>query len=167
MTKQGAAMKYILLNFSSITSLRLRVSAVNRNLVVLGALGCLPGCSQFSQVQLDLLQQSRKGIELTQKSLEEKSQFINAYHAVQRKRIDEAFDEDVRNRADLDADWVIEHRRAYAAALDAIASARAASIDADRVTKENLSAMDQALQRIIWLQTAQLNLTNFFKEPKP
>jgi hypothetical protein len=118
-------------------------------------------------VQLDLLGQSRKGIELTQKSLEERSQLINAYHALQRKRIDDAFDEDVRNRTDLDADWVIEHRRAYAAVLDAIASAHSASVDADRVTKDNLAAIDQALQRIIWLQTAQLNLSNFFKEPKP
>jgi hypothetical protein len=127
----------------------------------------LPGCSQFSQVQLDLLQQSRKGIELTRTSLDEKSKLIDAYHALQRKRIDDAFEQDVRDRANLDADWVIEHRRAYAAALDAIASAHAASVDADRATKENLAAVDQALQRMIWLQSAQLNLTTIFTEPKP
>ncbi len=125
------------------------------------------GCSQYSQVQIDLLQQSRHAVQLTRTSLEEKSKLANAYHALQRQRIDDAFDEDVQNRAELSANWVIEHRRAYAAALNAISSAHAASVSADQTTAENLDAMDEALQRVIWLQSIQSKFISLFKEPKP
>jgi hypothetical protein len=45
---------------------------------------------------------------------------------LRRQRLDEAFDEDARMRDSIDADWVIEARRAYAVALDAYAKTQAA-----------------------------------------
>lgn len=126
---------------------------------------CSGGCAQFSQVQIDLLSQSRRGIEHARTSLDDRSRLISAYHTLQRKRLDDAFDADVLERAELSADWVIEHRRAYAAAVDAVASARAKSVQADLSARENLDAVDQALQRVIWLQSAQLRLSSI-PEPK-
>lgn len=123
------------------------------------------GCSQFSQVQIDLLTQSRRGIENAKASLDDRSRLISAYHTLQRKRLDDAFDADVSERSDLSADWIIEHRKAYAAAVDAVASARVQSVQSDLSARQNLDAVDQALQRVIWLQSAQLRLTSI-PEPK-
>lgn len=125
-------------------------------LILLGA----TGCAQYSQVQIDLLNQSRKGIELAKQSFEEKSAAVSAYHAVQRRRLDDAFDADVSERSDFSAAWIIEHRRAYAAALDALATAKLASIHSDQTARENLDAVDLALQRVLWLQSAQLRFTS-------
>ena len=136
-------------------------------LVIMFVVAPVSGCAKYAQVQIDLLQQSRHAVQLTRTSLDEKSKLAGAYHSLQRQRLDEAFDEDVRNRLDLTSDWVIEHRRAYAAALDAIASARAASVAADQTTKQNLDAMDEALQRVIWLQSVQAKVITLFKEPRP
>ena len=134
-------------------------------LILLSAAGCAP----YSQVQIDLLNESRKGIELARQSLNEKSAVVSTYHALQRKRLDDAFDADVSDRNEFSADWIIEHRKAYAVAVDALATARQASINADRTARENLDAIDLALERVIWLQTAQLRLTSLptTKETKP
>ena len=74
-------------------------------LILLSAAGCAP----YSQVQIDLLNESRKGIELARQSLNEKSAVVSTYHALQRKRLDDAFDADVSDRNEFSADWIIEH----------------------------------------------------------
>lgn len=80
------------------------------------------------------------------------------FHQLQRERLDEAFDADVRDRAELSADWVIEHRKAYSAAMDVLNRQRSASDQADAVTRRNLDAMNEAMKRLLDLQSIQLKL---------
>jgi hypothetical protein len=118
------------------------------------------GCSPYVRVQLDLVEQARKGVQLASESQDAHVQVAQRLHAIQRDRVDDAFDADVRERTALDANWVIEHRRAYAATLDALAMQKLASAEADRVARDNLLATDQALQQLLWLQSLQLRVLN-------
>jgi hypothetical protein len=118
----------------------------------------LVGCAPYAQVQIDLLKQVDQGLVQTQQSLDQSSQSIGAYHALRRKQIDEAFDLDVRGRGSLDADWIIEHRKAYATAIDLLSAAKQRSERAAEVDRENLAALRDAIQRVIWLQHLQLQL---------
>lgn len=138
---------------------------MKRTLLIL--LPILSGCAPYAQVQIDLLRQTRRGVEFVRNDLTEKSRMIQSYQASQRKRIDEAFDADVMARSSLSADWVIEHRRAYAAAVDALHAACTASYAADRSSEQNLDAIDEALQRIILMQETQIRLATLIKEYQP
>jgi ribosome-associated translation inhibitor RaiA len=119
----------------------------------------MSGCAPYFEAQSALLIQTRKGIDKLERSLDEKSQFVRAYHETRREQLDEAFDQDVRQRPQLTADWVIEHRRAYSSALDAITTARSASIQANESDVRTLAAIRAAIDRIEWLQSLQLRIT--------
>jgi len=114
------------------------------------------GCAPYAQVQIDLLEQSRRGIVQVHRSLDQKSELIKSFHAQRRRQLDEAFDADVRQRAELTPEWVIDARRTYAAAIDVLHEASSASARAAEIDRRNLAAIDQALQQAIWLQSAQL-----------
>ena len=100
-----------------------------------------------------------RGVSLCAQSQADHRNVLDRLHAMERQRLDEAFDEDVRQHTDLSADWVIEHRKGYAAGLDALALQQAASVEANAVARRNLDALDQALRRLYWLQSMQLQLT--------
>ena len=127
-----------------------------RNLLLSFVL-CTAGCEQYAAVQMDLITQARRGVALTQKSLDEKSQMIQQDQSLRRRLLDEAFDADVRARQTLSADWIIESRKVYAAALDAFAKQQLASADASIADRRNIAAIDDALQRLSWLQSIQAN----------
>src|SRR5437016_5994953 len=114
------------------------------------------GCAPFTQVQIDLVDQASRGIGMTRKALDERLQLVERLHELQRKRIDEAFDADVRTHQHLDGEWVIEHRRAYAAALDALAVQQLASQEAETSDRRTLDAVEQALAQLRALQSIQL-----------
>jgi hypothetical protein len=82
-------------------------------------------------------------------------------NSLRRKQLDEAFDEDVRAHNPLSADWVIEHRRAYAAGLLAMEAAHAATVTADETLSRNIKAIDAALQRAQWLISVQMQFLQF------
>ena len=84
------------------------------------------GCASYQQEKLDLLQPARNGLVLCDQSRQELRALADELDALRRKQLDEAFDADVQARQPLSADWVIEHRRAYAAGLQAMYAARAA-----------------------------------------
>ena len=130
-------------------------------------LSMLTGCAQYTSIQMNLVEQARKGVAITQKSLAEKSQVIEEFEKQQRRRLDDAFDADVRENASLSVDWVIEHRRAYSAALDALAVQRQATRDAQIADERNLAAVDDALNRVLWLQSIELRFANLPQEIKP
>ena len=134
---------------------------VSTLLIALGA-----GCAPYVEVQSQLVEQSSRGVAALERSLEQKSQIVARYHAAQRERLDDAFDEDVRRRdaPQLSADWVIEHRRAYAAAVDALNAARHASVRADEIDRRNAQATRDALDRLRWLQSIQLRWVSFGRE---
>lgn len=108
----------------------------------------LTGCAPYTDAQLALITQARRGLELIEASHDERAQLIDHYHRLQRRNLDDAFDDDVRERASLDSAWVIEHRRAYATALDALAEQQAASREAAAATAGNLRAIEQSLERL-------------------
>src|SRR6476646_6052828 len=79
------------------------------------------GCASYTQVQKKLVEQARKGVALSQTSAAGHEVVTVRLHDLQRKRLDQAFDDDVRDQKALSPDWVIEHRQAYAAAIEAMA----------------------------------------------
>src|SRR5205085_2272906 len=99
--------------------------------------------------QIDLLQQVRRGVGQTQQSLQQKSGLIAGYHEARRKQLDEAFDADVHEYQAIDPEWIIEHRKAYAAAIDLLNAAKSQSDQVADADRRNLAAIDQAIQRVI------------------
>ena len=119
-----------------------------RTVVVSAALLGAAGCAPYSQAELGLIAQARRGVKLVGDA-ESARRAERAELAGQRRaRVDDAFDADVRGRASIDAEWVIVHRRAYAAALDAMAKQDAAAAAADEATARNLAAIDQVLAQL-------------------
>ncbi|MCY2954524.1 MAG: hypothetical protein NTU53_21550 [Planctomycetota bacterium] len=119
------------------------------------------GCSAYTEAQMRLVHQAHRGVELCRAAQRERSLIVEQFHQLQRQRMDEAFDVDVRENSTLLADWVIEHRKAYAAALDALSRQGTASAEAQAAAERNLEAVEQALNRVLWLQSVQLKLTEW------
>jgi hypothetical protein len=116
------------------------------------------GCNTFADAQLQLLQQARLGIELQQQSAAQRGEFVAGYYQLQRNRLDTAFDADVRETDLLSKDWVIEHRKAYAAALDAINHQQNITTASEATAAQNRAAVDVALQRLESLISIQSRL---------
>jgi len=130
-------------------------------LAFLLALPASAGCAKWTQTQMALVDQARKGVSLVARNDAERDHAIAQLAQLRRQRLDQAFDEDVRLRAtqeSLDADWVIDARKAYATALDVYAKTQAADERAASVRRQNLDAIDAALARLSWLQSIQLRL---------
>ena len=62
----------------------------------------LPGCAQYTQSQLDLLTQARKGLSLAQQSQAAMTRLADQLYKSQRQSLDDAFDADVRERPALE-----------------------------------------------------------------
>jgi hypothetical protein len=124
----------------------------------------LTGCT-YLDAQSRLTEQVQKGVQLVRQSQQERLQIATQCYKLQRQRLDDAFDADVHQRANLSADWVIEARTAYAAALDALYRQQQASQSADAATSRNLDVIDQALQRLAAIQSVQLRLLKLDTNP--
>jgi hypothetical protein len=111
------------------------------------------GCSPYLQAQIDLAEQSRKGVAMISQSLDAKQATIQRFQQAQRLRIDGAFDADVREQETLTSDWVIDHRRAYAVALDALNEQSNRLQLSHENDQKTLAAMDLALQKLEWLSS--------------
>ena len=120
---------------------------------------CVSGCTRWTAAQIDLVTQSRRGLALIAQNDEQRDRAIEELSKLRRQRLDEAFDADVREREILDADWVIDSRKAYATAIDALARQSAAGAAAAESRRRNLADIDSALARLQWLQSIQLKLT--------
>ena len=106
------------------------------------------GCNRFTDAQARLIEQAQRGLELEKQSAAQRAEFVRSYHQMQRDRLDAAFDADVRQTNLLSRDWVIEHRKAYAAAVDAMHRQQNASEQADATAARNLAAIGAALDRL-------------------
>jgi hypothetical protein len=116
------------------------------------------GCAPLMEAQSDLVAQARRGIDVAQENRAGAGTVYEQLAKLKRQRLDEAFDADVRDRertGDLSSDWVVAHRAAYAAALDAYAKESQTLRASDDVARRNLHAVDAALQRLQWLQSIQ------------
>ena len=116
------------------------------------------GCGSFAGAQLQLVQQARKGLELENQNAAERGEFVSKYYAIQRDRLDAAFDADVRQSNALSSDWVIEHRRAYSAAVDAINRQQNMAAGNEATAARNRAAIDLALERLESLISFELRL---------
>ena len=103
------------------------------------------GCSSYVNVKSQLVNQALKAIDALEVSAIERASMLDEIHSIERKRLDAAFDVDVRQRPDLTADWVIEHRKAYAIGLDALSAERWARRDAIQVDRENAASAREAI----------------------
>ncbi len=112
------------------------------------------GCADVG-ARLRLAEQARKGIVLVTSAQEGWKQSIDKLEELRRRQLDEGFDADVRGQAALSGDWVIEHRKAYAAGLDAVATEAAALRRTWEVNASNLKAIDAALARMQALDEAR------------
>ena len=129
--------------------------------LLLLSLPAFVGCARWTQAQIALVDQARKGVLLVAQNDADRDRAIEQLAQLRRQRLDQAFDEDVRLRATqetLDADWVIEGRKAYAAAIDAYAKTQAAAERASAERRRNLASIDAALERLRWLQSVQIKL---------
>jgi len=106
------------------------------------------GCAPYSQAELGLIAQARRGVKLVGDAEVARRGERSELAGQRRARVDDAFDADVRGRTSLDGAWVIAHRQAYAAALDAMARQDAAAAAADEATARNLAAIDQLLAQL-------------------
>jgi hypothetical protein len=125
------------------------------------------GCATFTRAEIDLVTQTRRGIALIAQHDVDRDRAVLELARLRREKLDDAFDADARDRADqesLDADWVIEARRAYAVAIDAYAKAQAANERSAQVRKQNLTAIIAALDRLQWMQSLRLKLDPFNQE---
>ena len=132
-----------------------------RTFVALLALMCA-GCTPYVDAQMQLTEQARRGVALAQKALADKKRIVEQYHQLQRAQIDAAFDLDVRerDRANLTPQWIVEHRKAYAAVIDALDAQANASRAADDSTTRTLTAAEDALKQLIILQSFQQKLAH-------
>jgi hypothetical protein len=113
---------------------------------------------------MDLVTQARRGVELVAQHDDQRDRAVAELARLRREKLDQAFDDDVRERATretIDPDWVIEARRAYAVGIDAYAKAQAANDASARVRKQNLAAINAALDRLQWMQSIRLRLDLF------
>jgi hypothetical protein len=134
------------------------------------ALLALSGCATFTRAEMELVTQARRGIELVAQHDEQRDAAVAELARVRREKLDNAFDEDLRDRATqdaLDPEWVIEARQAYAVAIDAYAKAQAAGERAAAVRKQNLAAVNAALERLQWMQSVRLKLDPFNELNQP
>jgi hypothetical protein len=113
------------------------------------------GCSAWNDAQIGLTTQARRGVANLVTRANTRQQATSELSRIRRQRLDEAFDQDVRQRQSFDADWIIQHRKAYAAGLDAYAKQQSTEDAAMQSEKRDLAAIDAALERLLWLQSIQ------------
>lgn len=120
----------------------------------------LQGCTTFTTTQLHLTQQARKGVAIWLTREQSRDEQTQQEFAQKRRQLAQAFDADTRAQATLDPDWVIEARKAYAAALDVLNQAEIAALAANQSARRDAQATDLALQRLIDLQSVQIEAIN-------
>ncbi|MGN6505658.1 MAG: hypothetical protein ACTHM6_08855 [Tepidisphaeraceae bacterium] len=80
----------------------------------------LAGCSPAIDAELKLIDASRHGITLVKAGVSDRQASLAAMQAAARSRLDAAFDADVKAQPQpINPDWIVDARRAYAAAIDA------------------------------------------------
>lgn len=113
----------------------------------------MTGCAPYTDAQVALIDQAHKGVSLARDAQTEHAQLVDQLHALQRRRLDEAFNRDARETPELSAEWVIEARKAYAVGVDGLHAQRDAANEAHRASARNLDATDAALAHLRHLVT--------------
>ena len=128
-------------------------------IVLLGMAVACGGCSSYTASQVQLAEQARKGVAVWSAREAARDDEVRRAFDAKRKALDDAFDADARQRgAAIDADWVIESRRAYAAGLASIEQQQSAALDANAAARSDAAATDAALVKLLWLLSIQSDL---------
>jgi hypothetical protein len=132
------------------------------------------GCSSYTASQAALAQQARKGVAIWVSREAAHDEEVRRTYDLKRAALDSAFDADARQRAAagaagaggsgnaLDAEWVIEARRGYAAGLNALAQAQFAALAANEAARRDAAATDAALEKLEWLLSIQSGFETLF-----
>ncbi len=124
---------------------------IRRWCALAAALLLVCGCSTQEKAQQQLIMQLQAGIDQVAQHCEQRQELIEQGYRQKREMLDRAFDADVLARQQIDAQWVVEHRKAYAAGMEAIWSAQQASRLAHERAMANLAAISEAMQRLRWM----------------
>ena len=124
------------------------------------------GCVAYTETEKSLTDQTRRGLQLLKAAQADHTALAGRVTELQRQRLDDAFDNDVRDAADLSPDWIIEHRKAYITGVDALHQQKAASTNAAATATRNLEAIEQSLDQLQRLQKARLRLEQNFNLEK-
>ena len=119
------------------------------------------GCANYTQSKIDLVAQAQRGVTQVRQAIEAHSAQATADADALRNRLDAAFDADVASHdpATITGEWIIAHRKAYAAAIDAFDQKRAGSLAADAAALGTLNAIDLALSQLQLMHASELRLT--------
>jgi hypothetical protein len=133
---------------------------MKRRLAIFALALSAAGCAPYTRVQIGLAEQARRGVQMWKDREADGDVVSRAQFARQRAELGRAFDQDARERpaGELSADWVIEARKAYAAGIDAIARADSAALSANETARRNADVTDQALQKLLWLESIELDV---------
>ena len=131
-----------------------------RSIGMMMVFALLVGCAPYTRVQIGLVEQARRGVAMWQQREAERDSAVRAEFDRRRAELGRAFDDDVRERpaGELSPQWVIEARKAYAAGLDVIGRAESAAAAANETARRNAEATDQALQKLLWLESMELEM---------
>ncbi len=127
-----------------------------RRLIVTGLM-LLCGCSQQEEAQRRMIGRMQIGLAEVRQAQDQRQQAMQELYAGRRRVLDAAFDQDVKQAAALDAAWVIDHRKAYSAALEAMCRQEQASTEAHARMRQNLQVIDEGLQRLGWMSELREN----------
>ena len=115
------------------------------------------GCTRQEQAQQQLITQLQAGIGGLRQYSDQRQEMVGEHYQQQRRLLDDAFDEDVRQRGQLDAPWIIEHRKGYVTGMEATWRAQQASEASHRQAMDNLLAVSDGLERLRWISEMRAN----------
>jgi hypothetical protein len=123
------------------------------------------GCSSYTASQVRLAEEARKGVAVWSAREASRDEEVKRTFDAKRKALDDAFDADVRQQAGaIDAQWVIESRRAYAVGLASIEQQQSAAIAANEAAQRDAAATDAALAKLLWLLSIQSDFETMFEK---
>lgn len=125
------------------------------------------GCARQELAQQALITQMSAGLKDLRAFSDQRQQLVDSYYANQRRSLDDAFDLDFKDAPALDPAWVIEHRKAYIAAMEALFLARLASQAAHQQALTNFTTLDDALGKLRWLSELRQNFAASIENSNP
>lgn len=116
--------------------------------IVILAAALLAGCTAQEQAQQQLIGGMQSGLKEIATAQQQRQELLDSFYTRRQRDLDDAFDQDVRGRAALDAEWVIEHRRAYLLGCESLWKQQQASALAGEQLQRNLRTIDEGLSAL-------------------
>lgn len=129
--------------------------------MVIVTLGLASGCGGYTQSKIDLTTQAQRGLVRVREALVARAADVDESSRLLRQRLDAAFDQDVVARPDgtITPDWVITHRKAYAAAIEMAQAQHGRARAADAAMLGTIDAVALALSQLQQMHASEMRLT--------